>query len=121
MNAPVGRLAARSGMIRADPHQALLAQVMMLAGNGARLLQSGVTPWASATFVGARHRLTLVMTGRDAMARARTLAKAAPDHEFAMAGHFVADFGVEAMREALDARDEVEVVMDMLALTVEEW
>jgi hypothetical protein len=70
---------------RADPHRALLRSLT------ARypcllILASRTEPWASMTFVGARHILTCA-AGPDLTGIG--------DEEFALPGHIVADIGVE--------------------------
>jgi hypothetical protein len=76
------------------------------------LAESEMDRWASATFTGARHRITLV--GRESAALDSWLAGLA-DADFALRGHLVADLQVVRVRragEALTATIEV--------LTVEE-
>ncbi|MEZ0242790.1 MAG: hypothetical protein ACAH11_05405 [Sphingomonas sp.] len=82
------------------------------AGCPVSVTESDLVRWASATFTGARHMLTL--TGAASPALTRWLADL-PEAEFALRGHLVADLSVEAIRrEGSDVRAMLEV------LTVEE-
>ena len=54
------------------------------------------TRWASATFTGARHSLTLCGTASQALA---DWVAALPEHDFAIRGHLIADLVVEHMAE----------------------
>ncbi|RXD04062.1 hypothetical protein EQZ23_16090 [Sphingomonas sp. UV9] len=61
------------------------------------------TPWASATFVGTQHRLTIAA---DPVPGLREWIDALPDAEFMMRGHFVADLAVDRV-ETVDGRTHV--------------
>ena len=67
--------------------------------------------WASATFSGARHRLTFAATPDVALDR---WLKGLPDADFALRGHLVADLVVSAVRHAAER-----VEIDLEILTVE--
>jgi len=70
--------------------------------------------WASALFVGARHRLALALEGEDAAARAERLRATLPEMELDQRGGFVADIQVTvALLGDL-------VVLGIEALTIEE-
>lgn len=69
-------------------------------------------PWASATFTGARHRLTIVAEkGPATMAWLAAL----PEMELPIAGHLVADLAVIAVEQ-----DEEALRATLEVLTVEE-
>lgn len=81
------------------------------AGCPIEITQSAWRRWASATFTGARHRITLAAPASDALDRwLGALAEA----EFALSGHLVADLCVVAVRRA-DGRAEA----DLEILTLE--
>ncbi|HXH16591.1 MAG TPA: hypothetical protein VNJ10_10730 [Sphingomonas sp.] len=61
------------------------------------------TPWASATFVGTQHRLTIAA---DPVPGLREWIDALPDAEFIMRGHIVADLAVDRV-ETVDGRTHV--------------
>ena len=65
------------------------------------------TPWASATFVGTQHRLTIVV---DPVPGLRDRIDALPDTEFAMRGHIVADLAVDHI-ETIDDREHVTIAV----------
>jgi len=70
--------------------------------------------WASALFVGARHRFALLLEGADAAARAEWLRDALPEMELDLRGGFVAD--IQAVLTWIDDRP----VLGIEALTIEE-
>ncbi len=91
--------------------RALLASAEA-AGCPVSLAESDWTRWASATFTGARHHLTLVGTCSPAL---HTWFAGLPQAEFALRYHLVADLTVARVRRAGAA---VTAVIE--ALTVEE-
>jgi hypothetical protein len=62
-------------------------------------------PWASATFTGTRHRLTIVA---DPVPGLRSWIDELPEAEFAMRGHIVADLAI----------DQVETIADKAHVTL---
>ena len=78
------------------PWARLLDEVLRLAGPDAELLSHAERPWASATFSGVRHTITLAFTGR-AIDQGEDFATALPEHEFAIPGHLVADAAITGM------------------------
>lgn len=79
------------------PWLRLLSEVMQLAGPDAEFLQHIERAWASATFTGARHTITLIFEGTQAIARGETFIAALPDHEFSVPRHLVADAAIVAV------------------------
>ena len=69
------------------------------AGVTIRVDSIACTPWASATFVGTRHRLTLVA---DPVPGLRRWIDDLPEAAFAMRGHIVADLSVEGVEAVAD-------------------
>lgn len=93
---------AQAALLRAlKPHAAPFA-----------VLAARTTPWMSATFDGARHRLALRLEGEDAAGRAVRLARDLPETELLMPGGFVADVAVTARL------DEDQPVIAIEALTI---
>lgn len=84
-------------------HGALIRALAARIGPDWRLIESGGEPWASATFVGERHRLVAEVGAADLTGIA--------DWEFALSGHIVADIvlvdsaGGQAVIEALTLVD----------------
>lgn len=91
--------------------RALLASAAT-ASCAVRVVEADLARWASVTFTGARHMLTLAAP---ASAAAERWIAALPEAEFALRGHLVADLSVEAVRR--DA-DTVRIMLEIL--TVEE-
>ncbi|HEX7820674.1 MAG TPA: hypothetical protein VF463_08640 [Sphingobium sp.] len=102
--------------MRRDCHGRLLTALLDRAGAGSAIVDSGITGWASATFVGARHGVTLALRGEDMVVRAEALLAILPEAEFALAGHIVADLSIDRM----DLEAE-EVVLTLSILTIEAW
>lgn len=102
-------------MSRGPDAAALLERALIRAGRSAgvevTIAAADWTRWASATFTGARHRLTLRASHSTALER--WLAEL-PEHDFALPGHVVADLLVAGSR-----RSDTTVTIDIEALTVE--
>jgi hypothetical protein len=72
--------------------------------------------WASITFSGERHRLTLCLPGPGAQAAADTFLEGLEERDFALRGHILAD--IEAIASQRDADGQVRLTLE--ALTVED-
>ena len=70
-------------------HRKLCAALLRHIPN-ARIEQTRERPWASITFTGARHWLTLIVPTEDAEAVARDL----PEANLPLVGHIVADLAI---------------------------
>lgn len=73
-------------------------------------------PWASITFAGARHTVSLAYSGLAAVAAAEQLIAALPDHEFAIPGHLVADVQVLSVDHALLPEPVMRLAVELLLL-----
>ena len=73
-------------------------------------------PWASITFSGERHRLSLCLPGPGADAAADSFLEGLEEREFALRGHVLAD--IEAAAVERDPDGQVRLVLE--ALTVED-
>jgi hypothetical protein len=102
---------------RRDCHGRLIAALLDAAGAQSEVVDGALTPWCSATFIGARHSLTLVLRGEGAVANADMLARQLPEMEFRIMGHIVAELVVEE-RQAVGAG---EVRLRLGVLTIEAW
>lgn len=102
--------------MRRDCHGRLLTALLDRAGQESEVVDSGITGWASATFIGARHRVTLAVRGEQAMERAELLRDALPEAEFAIPGHIVADLTVDQVEQDGDA-----AILTLCVLTIEAW
>lgn len=105
---------------RRDCHGRLLTALLDRAGKGWSIGDTGMTGWASATFVGARHAMTLLLVGDgaedDAQAQARAFGDALPEMEFILPGHIVADLAVESVEEVAEG-----IALQLSVLTIETW
>lgn len=82
---------AQLNTCRRDPGSVLASQIEILAGDRASVMLERERPWASITFAGTRHSLTVNWTGAVDLADLDNLAKLLPAHEYSIPGHFVAD------------------------------
>lgn len=99
-----------------DPHGQFLRALRIAAGDPSPFpAETHSTAWASATFVGARHCVTLRFTGRDATARADALALGIEEREFILHGHLLADIAVVGQ---INGPDEASLTIE--ALTIED-
>lgn len=76
------------------------------------ILAADWTRWASATFTGARHQVTITATASPLLDR---WLAALPEAEFRLRGHLVADLAVTGERRA-----GAQVEVELEALTVED-
>ncbi len=116
---------------RRDSHVRVIAQLAQLAGPDMSVIASSSRPWASATFIGAQHRIVLRFSGEDAHARGARFAEMLPDAEFAISGHIVADACIDEWRSDADdslggneppaRQPEGALVLRVAVLTVEDW
>ncbi len=93
----------------------LFEALLVLSGGHAQLVRQSERPWASATFSGSRHTLSLAFEGAEAVAAAELFIADLPDHEFTIPGQLVADAAViEAVQTMLPSPVfiiEVEVLL----------
>ncbi len=75
----------------------VLAALQEMVGTCAELLAMEERPWASATFSGARHTITLRFTGSEDCETADGFIEALPEHEFGLPGLLVADAQVRSV------------------------
>jgi hypothetical protein len=92
--------AARSAQGR-RPWLPLLAAILRLGGAQAELVRHAERPWASVTFSGTRHAITLAFPGSAAAADGEAFIAALPEHEFTIPGQLVADATVVAVDQAV--------------------
>jgi hypothetical protein len=103
-------------MSRGPDAATLLERALVAAGHEAgvevEVLASEWQRWASATFIGARHRLTLCAARSPSL---NLWLAGLPEHEFRLSGQLVADLIVAGTR-----RTGERVEMDLEVLTVED-
>ena len=88
------------------------------AGLGAPVTFDAVTsrPWASITFSGERHRLTLCLPGPGAQAAIDSFLDGLGERDFALRGHILADIAAEGITREADGQ----IRLALEALTVED-
>lgn len=104
------------GNPRRGPWLHVASAVLRLAQGKAELVSHAERPWASVTFSGTRHALSLAFSGADAVAAGEELIAALPDHEFAIPGQLVADAAIMAARHTLLPAPRLEVEVELLLL-----
>jgi hypothetical protein len=72
--------------------------------------------WASITFAGARHTLTLLFAGEDAVAAGEAFIAALPEHEFRVPGQLVAEASVTEVEHRLLPAPRLVVECELLVL-----
>lgn len=107
--------ARRSGR---RPWLALLSALFDLAQGQAELVRHAERNWASATFAGTRHSVTLAFTGAAACAAAEALIEALPEHEFTIPDQLVADAAILSVEQV--ALPEPRIVVELELLLLEE-
>lgn len=109
-------LSAARRAARRTPWLPLLSTLMALAGGKAELLRHAERTWASATFSGTRHSVTLAFTGSEAVTAGEAFIDALPDHEFALPHQLVADAAVACVEHTALPEPRLEVTAELLLL-----
>lgn len=90
--------------------------LLMLAEGKAQLLTHEERAWASITFTGSRHEITLDFDGLDAVESGERLIGELPDHEFAIPGQLVADATVNSVNHMTVPDPRMIVTLTLLLL-----
>ena len=87
-----------------DAHHmdALASALLALAEHRAQVITHGEKAWASITFAGTRHRVTLEFRGGEAIEAGECFIAFLPEHEFTIPGQLVADAAVVEVHHCLD-------------------
>jgi hypothetical protein len=101
---------------RRGPWMQLLSALMALAEGKAELVRHAERAWASVTFSGSRHSITLAFTGAEAVAAGEDFIEALPDHEFTIPRQLVADVVVLALDQVLLPEPRLEIAIEVLLL-----
>ncbi len=109
------RSRAQTGPAR-RPWLHLLNAVMDLAEGKGQLLRHAERPWASVTFTGSRHAITLAFAGSEAVEAGERFIAALPEHEFTIPRQLVADATVVAADHVLDPEPRLTVQCELLLL-----
>ncbi|MHA6317036.1 hypothetical protein ACXYN8_05160 [Altererythrobacter sp. CAU 1778] len=86
------------------------------AGPKARFENHTESNWASITFAGTRHRVTLSFAGSEAIAAGEAMIDALPDHEFAIPGQLVAEAEVIEVDHRIAPEPFMRVTCELLLL-----
>ncbi len=108
----------RQGTARriARPWARLLDALLGLTGGHGELVSHTERPWASATFAGSRHTVTLTFAGLEAIAAAEQFIAVLPDHEFEIRGQLVADATITEASLSMLPQPKFAVVAELLLL-----
>lgn len=87
-----------------------------LAQDHAQFAAHNEVAWASATFAGTRHRITLAFEGGGAIEAGERLIALLPEHEFAIPGQLVADAAVVEVDHRLAPEPRLAVTAELLLL-----
>ena len=109
LNRQTARQAAR-------PWAKLLDALLELTGGHGELVSHTERPWASATFAGSRHTVTLNFDGLEAITAAEQFIAVLPDHEFEIRGQLVADATITEANLAMLPQPKFAVVAELLLL-----
>ena len=116
MLADTPTLASSPRKARRDPANRLLGALHDLAGGHAAVSRHEERAWASITFAGSRHTLTLRFAGEAGVAAGEAFIAALPEHEFAIPRRLVADAAIVAVRHSLLPEPSLEVECEVLLL-----
>ena len=105
--------APRARRTAADRLRAALAE---LHAHHGEVLMHTEKAWASITFAGTRHSLTILFAGDEAVAAGEEFVAALPEHEFAIPGQLVADAGVVEVEHRLLPEPRLVVQCELLLL-----
>lgn len=81
-----------------------------------QILNHAEKPWASITFAGARHTMSLLFAGSKAVAAGERFIAALPDHEFSIPGELVADATITGIEHRLVPHPRLAVECELLLL-----
>ncbi len=98
------------------PWQRLLKALMDLCEGQAQLLSHAERPWASVTFAGTRHTVTLRFDGAEAVGEAEQFITNLPEHEFTLPGQLVADAAIVAVDQQCLPQPQITVQAELLLL-----
>lgn len=107
---------AQAGGRPRRPWMPLLSAVLGLTQGKAELISHQERPWASVTFSGTRHSLTLAFSGDEAVSAGEDFIACLPEHEFAVPGQLVADAAIVRVDHAALPEPRLTVEAELLLL-----
>ena len=102
--------------VRRTPAERLEEAVLALAGGLGAVTIHREMPWASITFAGSRHTMSLCFTGSGAVDAGEELLARLPDHEFTIPGQLVADAQIVKVEHELLPEPKLRVEVELLLL-----
>lgn len=90
--------------------------LMKLSEHRGQIITHTEKAWASITFAGTRHGISLVFVGEDAVEAGERFVAILPEHEFAIPGQLVADAGIVEVEHRLTPSPRLVVQCDLLLL-----
>lgn len=107
---------ARMPRRRRRPGLPMLSALLRLARQKAEVVRHHERPWASITFTGTRHTVTLRFSGDEAIAAGEQFIAALPEHEFTLPAELVADATVTSVEHELLPAPALTVTAELLLL-----
>ncbi|WP_144095314.1 hypothetical protein [Croceicoccus sediminis] len=101
---------------RRYPAERIEAALRTLASGHGQVVIHREVPWASITFAGARHTISMSFSGRPAVEAGEHLIAQLPDHEFVIPGQLVADAQVLSVDHAMLPEPVMRVEIELLLL-----
>lgn len=109
-------LSAARRAARRTPWLPLLHALLELAEGKAELIRHAERAWASVTFSGTRHDVTLAFVGTEAVEAGERFIEALPEHEFTIPRQLVADAAVLRVEHTLLPQPRLVVEAQLLLL-----
>ena len=98
------------------PWLQMLSAIMALAENRATLVRHSERAWASVTFTGTRHCVTLAFSGPEEIAAGERFIAALPDHEFSIPRQLVADAAITEVEHSTGPEERLVLTCELLLL-----
>ncbi|ARU16371.1 hypothetical protein [Croceicoccus marinus] len=102
--------------VRRSVSERLEDAVLALAGGLGAVTIHREMPWASITFAGTRHTMTLCFTGSGAVDAGEELLARLPDHEFTIPGQLVADAQIHKVEHEMLPEPKLRIQVELLLL-----
>lgn len=104
------------GAARRSDADRLNAALLALSGHHGHILDHQEQPWASVTFTGMRHQLTLLFAGAEAVAAGEAFIAVLDEHEFTIPNRLVADAAVSEVDHRICPHPQLVVRCEVLLL-----
>lgn len=116
MHSIIPETKARTFRPRRTVADRLRSALLELSCNHAVIRDHSEKDWASVTFSGSRHELTLEFDGAEAVIAGELFTAALPDHEFVIPGQLVADAVVSSVDHSVYPAPRMIVTITVLML-----